>query len=251
MSTFQTMGHPTSDKVVVRGMDLAGDLIGKVGFTDLFFLEIRGRLPDSRERAVLDAVLVALVEHGLTPTAIVARLTDLGAPGAIQGAVAAGILGAGDRFLGALDGCARILQEWPHDVDMEDHAAALVARERREGRRVPGLGHPTHTEGDPRTAALYEVADAAGISSVMRQRLDALRRAAEAASARALPVNVDGASAAVLSDLGLPWQIVRGVALVARAAGLVGHLWDETNHPTATTIWETAENAVPYQPPAV
>ena len=251
---FQTMGRPDPDAVHVRGHDLSQDLIGRLGFTELFHLEILGTVPEPAHRAVLDAVLVALTEHGMTPTAVVARLTDLGAPGAIQGAVAAGLLGAGDRFLGAVDGTARLLQEWPETGGAEEDAAyagELVARMRAEGTRVPGLGHPTHVGGDPRTPALYAVADAQGVAGPARARLDLVRAAAEAASGRTLPINVDGASGALLTEIGIPWQIARGVALVARAAGLVGHLWDEHRHPTAAVMWAAAEEAAPYDPSAL
>lgn len=244
---FQTMGSAEPDAVHVRGRDLCADLIGTAGFTDLVYLEILGTLPSAADRAVLDAVLVALAEHGLTPTAIAARLTDLGAPGALQGAVAAGLLGAGDRFLGAVDGTARLLQEWP-DGDDDAYARELAASFRKDGRRIPGLGHPTHTDGDPRTVALYRVADEAGLPGPARSRLDRLRGYAEQASGRALPVNVDGASGALLTDIGLPWPVCRGVAIVARAAGLVGHLWDEHRHPAAAALWAAAEQAVPYRP---
>jgi citrate synthase len=249
MTIHQTMGEATPDAVSVRGHDLGHELIGRITFTDMVALEIQARLPGEQERRILDAVLVALTEHGMTPTAVVARLTDLGAPGALQGAVAAGLLGAGDRFLGALDGCARMLQEWPDDADPQAHAEAAVADARASGIRLPGLGHPTHKSGDPRTRALYALADEVGLPSVNRDRLDALRQAAEEASGRALPVNVDGASAALLSAIGVPWQILRGIALVARTAGLVGHLWDEASHPTATALWAAAEATAPYRAP--
>ena len=251
MSSFQTMGSADRDAVTVRGHDLSAELIPSVGFTDLVHLELTGRLPAPDARRVLDAVLVALTEHGLTPSAVVARLTDLGAPGTAQAAVAAGLLGAGDRFLGALDGCARLLQEWPDDVDDDSHAAGVVDRMRTEKARIPGLGHPTHVDADPRTTALYRLADEAGLPDRARRRLDRLRSVAEARSGRRLPVNVDGACGALLTDLGLPWQVCRGVALVARAAGLVGHLWDERQHPAAATMWDAAERAVPYRSPDV
>lgn len=249
MTAIQTMGVATADAVQVRGLDLCTELIGRTSFTDMVFLELTGALPDGGRRRVLDAVLVALTEHGLTPSAITARLTDLGAPGAVQGAVAAGLLGAGDRFLGALDGCARLLQEWPSDVDEEQHAAVLAAGARAAGRRLPGLGHPLHRDGDPRTTALYAVADDAGLDGVARRRLEYLRRAADAAAGRRLPVNVDGAAAALLTELGLPWQVTRGVALIARAVGLVGHLADEQRAPAAAALWSAAGDAVPYVRP--
>jgi citrate synthase len=248
-AVVQTMGEATRDSVTVRGLDLTEKLVGQVSFTDLFHLELTARLPVAAEREVLDAVLVALTEHGLTPTAVVARLTDLGAPGALQGAVAAGLLGGGDRFLGALDGTARLLQEWPDDVTDTEHADALVAGARARGERVPGLGHPTHTNGDPRTARLFAVADRVGLPGVARARFELVRAAAERAAGRPLPINVDGAAGVLLTEIGLPWWSARGVALVARAAGLVGHLADERAHPTATAIWAAAEASAPYRDP--
>lgn len=243
------MGTATPTAIEVRGLDLCRDVIGRTSFSGMAFLELLGRLPTRAEQDVLDAVLVALTEHGLTPSAIAARITDLGAPGALQGAVAAGLLGAGDRFLGALDGCARLLQEWPDGGEDRAHAEGLVAAARAEGRRIPGIGHPLHKQGDPRTTALYAVADRAGLTGAARDRLDVLRSAAEQASGRDLPVNVDGASAVLLTGLGIPWQVSRGVALIARAAGLVGHLWDEHRSPAGPAIWEAAEAAVDYHPP--
>lgn len=247
----QSMGYPWPDAVVVRGFDLCEHLIGHASFTDMLFVELHARLPEPGERAALDAVLVALTEHGLTATAVVARLTDLGAPGALQGAVAAGLLGAGDRFLGALDGCARLLQEWPDADPSADavHAARVVQEHRCRGARVPGLGHPVHVDGDPRTPTLFAVADRAGLDASMRHRLELVQAAAEEASGRRLPINVDGAAAAVLSAIGLPWSICRGIALVARAGGLVGHLLDEALRPSAPTLLEAAEAAVPYRAP--
>ncbi|MEW2545326.1 citryl-CoA lyase [Streptomyces sp. NPDC047002] len=245
----QTMAAVTPDGVTVKGLDLVDDLIGAVPFTDMVHLEITGRLPGPGARAALDAVLVALTEHGMTATAVAARLTDLGAPGALQGAVAAGLLGAGDRFLGALDGAARLLQEWPDDAEPDAHARRLAEEARSRRDRLPGLGHPVHTEGDPRTARLFAVADAAGLDPAPRERFLLLRHHAERAAHRTLPVNVDGASAVLLTAAGIPWQVCRGIALVARAAGLVGHLWDEHRAPAAQAMLDAADAAAPYGDP--
>lgn len=195
-------------------------------------------------------MLVALTEHGMTATALAARLTHLGAPGALQGAVAAGLLGAGDHFLGALDGAARLLQEWPADAEPGAHAEQLVARARAERTRLPGLGHPVHTDGDPRTARLFAVADRAGLDGTARDRFLLLQRYAEQATGRRLPVNVDGAAAVLLTGIGIPWQVCRGIALVARSAGLVGHLWDEYRSPAAQAMLDAADAAAPYTAPA-
>ncbi|MFI6348562.1 citryl-CoA lyase [Streptomyces sp. NPDC050560] len=247
----QTMAAVTPDGITVKGRDLARELIGSVTLTDMLHLEITGELPEPGARDALDAVLTALTEHGMTATAVTARLTDLGAPGALQGAVAAGLLGAGDRFLGALDGAARLLQEWPADGDPEEHARHLAEEARARRGRLPGLGHPVHTGGDPRTARLFAVADAAGLDPVPRERFLLLQRHAERVVGRTLPVNVDGASAVLLTGVGIPWQVCRGIALVARAAGLVGHLWDEHRSPAAHALLDAADAAAPYQAPEV
>ncbi|OLT12394.1 hypothetical protein BJF78_04110 [Pseudonocardia sp. CNS-139] len=115
---------------------------------------------------------------------------------------------------------------------------------------MPGLGHPTHTDGDPRTARLFAVAEQAGLAGVARARFELVRASAERAAGRTLPINVDGAAGVLLTEIGLPWQSARGVALVARAAGLVGHLADERARPTAAAIWAAAEAAAPYRDPA-
>lgn len=245
----QTMGLPTVDAIEVRGLDLTSQLIGQIGFVDLIWLEILGRVPTDREARVLDAVLVSLAEHGLTPTAIVARMTDFGAPGTIQAAVAAGLLGAGDRFLGAIEGSARILQEWPDDVRTAQHADAVVAAARRERKRMPGLGHPTHVNGDPRTQALFAVGRDAHLPPEPFERMDALRDAVQRATGRVLPINVDGAAAVLLTGAGVPWNVTRGMALIARCAGLVGHIADEARSPTGPAIWDATERAVQYVNP--
>ena len=105
------MGSSTADRITVRGHDLVEDLIGKVSLGDMAFLELKGRLPSSQESKVFNALAVTLVEHGMTPSAIAARLTYFGAPESLQGAVAAGLLGIGDRFGGSVEEAARTLQE--------------------------------------------------------------------------------------------------------------------------------------------
>ncbi len=104
------LGWSTADRIVVRGRDLVQDLIGEVSLGDVAFLELKGRLPTRQESIVFNAIVVTLVEHGMTPSAIAARLTYFGAPESLQGAVAAGLLGMGDRFGGSAEDAARMLQ---------------------------------------------------------------------------------------------------------------------------------------------
>src|SRR6266496_5047405 len=131
------IGASDADSITLMGRDLASDLMGKVTFTELTFLLVRKRMPSEQETRLLDAVLVSLADHGLTPTALAARLTHTGAPESIQGAIAAGLLGAGSVFLGVVEDTARFLDEI---IDSDGDAAAAVAARIAAGQRIPGLG---------------------------------------------------------------------------------------------------------------
>src|SRR5450759_788885 len=125
------LGFSTADRIVVRGYDLVEELIGKVSLGDSACLELTGRLPTKQESVVFNAIIVTLVEHGMTPSAIAARLTYFGAPESLQGAVAAGLLGMGDRFGGSAEDAARMLQaaieESDSDADLKDLASRIVS----------------------------------------------------------------------------------------------------------------------------
>lgn len=212
------------DRIVVRGYDLAGELLGRVNLGDMAFLGLMGRLPTPQESAVFNAMLVALVEHGLTPSALAARLTYLGAPEALQGAVAAGLLGLGNVFVGSLEGAARMLQEAlegiPTEADLRPIAARVVAGFAERKALIPGIGHPIHKPVDPRTPRLFAIA-----------------AEAEGRFGRSLPVNATGAVGALASELGIPWQVCRGLGVMARAVGLVGHILEEMRQPLAEEVW--------------
>jgi len=239
------MGWSTPDRIVVRGLDLA-DLIGNVSLGDFAFLELKGRLPSAEESKVFNAITITLVEHGMTPSTIAARLTHLGAPEALQGAVAAGLLGMGDRFGGPAEEVARMLQESLRDVgedaDLLTLAEGIVARQREAKRAVPGLGHPIHKPIDPRTPRLFEVAAANGFSRRYVELIQAVAEEATRSFGRELTVNATGAIGAIASELGFPWQICRGLAVMARAIGLVAHLQEEQSDPLATEIWARVED---------
>ena len=233
------------DHIFVRGLDLSRDLIGKVSLGDMAFLELRGRLPSPAESTVFNAIAITLVEHGLTPSAIAARLTQLGSPEALQAAVAAGILGMGDRFGGPVDEAARMLQEAlagaPPDADLAAIAARVVAERRQAGRPVAGLGHPVHTDGDPRVPALFEVAAENGFAGRHVELMKLIGAEAERATGRRLPINATGAIGAIASELEIPWPVCRGLAVMARAIGLVAHLQEELADPMAAEIWARVE----------
>jgi citrate synthase len=239
------MGWSTADRIVVRGHDLV-DLIGNVSLGDFAFLELKGRLPTAEESRVFNAITITLVEHGMTPSTIAARLTYLGAPEALQGAVAAGLLGMGDRFGGPAEEVARMLQEAleeaGEEADLQALAEGIVARQVEAKRPIPGLGHPVHKPVDPRTPRLFEVAAANGFSGRYVELIQVVAEQASRVLGRKLTVNATGAIGAIASELGFPWQICRGLAVMARAVGLVGHLQEEQAEPLAGEIWARVED---------
>jgi citrate synthase len=234
-----------AERITVRGLDLTSELMGKVNLGDMAFLELLGRLPSAGESMVFNAMLVALVEHGTTPNTLAARLTLLGAPESLQGAVAAGILGLGSVFVGTIEGAARMLQEAlsraPVDADLDLLAQRMVRDHRERGEPIPGLGHPIHKPVDPRTVRLFELArvhdlDGRNVELILRVGLEA-----ERSFGRALPINVTGAIGALASELGIPWQICRGLGVMSRPIGLVAHLLEEMDRPMARELWRWAE----------
>jgi citrate synthase len=243
-----SVGGSTPDSIAVRGRDLAGDIMGTTSFSEVAFLLAAGRTPSPEESNVFDAVLVSLADHGLTPSALAARLTYTGAPEALQGAVAAGLLGGGSVFLGPVEDTARYLAEIlstvpddADDVSLQRAASKAVERTLESGQRVPGLGHPIHKEVDPRTPRLYEIARENGIAGRHMQLLEFVAAAHRSQSGRTLPINGAGVAGAALADLGFPPFLARGFALLARTAGLIGHLAEEIEKPIGMRLWKEVD----------
>jgi citrate synthase len=228
------------DRVEVRGRDLAGELMGRLTFTEYFHLLLTGREPTEDERFFLDVLLVAIAEHGLMPSNVAARMTLAAEPDSLQGAVAAGILGAGSVVLGASEACARLLERGGDPV--------AVAREIREsGERVPGFGHPVHTPVDPRAERILELADERGVSGSHVAFARALRDAVAEEWGRPLVMNVAMPIAAVWLDLGYPVSTVKAVPILARTASLLAHLAEEREAPLGFELARAAEDAVEYE----
>jgi citrate synthase len=245
-----SIGRSTPESITVRGRDLAAEVMGQMSFAELAFLLAAGRTPTEGEGILFDAVLVSLADHGLTPTALAARLTYTGAPESLQGAVAAGLLGGGSVFLGPVEDTARFLDDILATVPEADAAddAALdaaatdaVRKAVESGRRIPGLGHPIHTDVDPRTPRLYELARNAGVAGPHLRLLEMVAAAHRAATGKALPVNGAGAAGAALADLGFPPPLARGFALLARTAGLIAHLAEESQQPIGMPLWREVD----------
>lgn len=239
------IGTTAADSITVRGHDLAGELMGKVTFTELAFLLVQGRMPAPGETVLLDAVLVSLADHGLTPTVLAARLTHTGAPESLQGAVAAGLLGAGSVFLGVVEDAAVFLAEIVAQADDEAGlraaADAAVTARLGAGRRIPGLGHPIHKIEDPRTPRMYAIAAEAGALGPHLRALEFVAEAVGGRAGRSLPINGAGAAGAALGDLGFAPEIVRGFALLARTAGVVAHLAEEMERPLGMALFRDVD----------
>lgn len=234
-----------SDDVVVRGKSLCRDLLGKLSFTEMLCFQILGRVPGPAETALVDACLVALMEHGLTPSVLAARLVYSSSPEALQSGVAAGLLAVGSRFVGTVEGCAALLARMVAGEPAAE-AARIVDEHRAARRPLPGFGHHLHAPDDPRTPRLFALARERGVAGPHLAAIETLSAALDRALGRHLTINATGAVAAVLADVGVPAEIMRGFALLARCAGLVGHLHEEQHHPAVEKIWEAAERAVPY-----
>ena len=215
-----SLGWSTAEKIGVYGKDLPNELLGRVNLGDMAFLGLTGKLPSEKESRLFNAMAVTLVEHGMTPSAMVARLTFLGAPEAMQAAVAGGLLGLGSVFVGSTEGVARMLSE---NIDPKTI------------KRVPGLGHPILKPVDPRTVRLFEIARETGFYGKYCKQMEELARE------KKLTLNATGAIGALACELGLDWKCVRGIGVMARAVGLVAHILEETRNPIALELWERTD----------
>lgn len=244
-----SIGRSTPDSIIVRGLDLATEVMGEMTFADLAFLLAAGRSPSAGESKLFNATLASLADHGLTPTALAARLTYTGAPEALQGAIASGLLGGGSVFLGPVEDTARFLSDIltrtrdasTSDDELNSAASEAVDAALASGRRIPGLGHPIHREADPRTARLYELAEEAKLAGPHLRLLKLVAAAYGSATGKRLPINGAGVAGAALADLGFPLSVVRGLALLARTAGLVGHLAEEAERPIGMRLWKEVD----------
>lgn len=247
------ISNPVADRVTVRGFNLASDLIGNCGFTDYFYLLTTGRRPTPQQAFFLDACLVAIAEHGLTPTNIAARMTLAADPASLQGAVAAGILGCGTVVLGTASLAFAMIENIVADAGAGGDLAAAARRfaELRRAERVtlPGFGHPLHKPADPRAARLIALAKERGTAGRGVAIADALGDIALQVWNKPLPMNVSMAIAATLYDVGAPLAIVRGLPIVARAASLIAHLAEEEVNPIGFRMAAAAEGAIRYDGP--
>lgn len=246
---FTAIATSDAETITVRGYDLVGELIGQIDFTDYYWLLVTGDRPSDAQRRMMNACLVAIAEHGLVPSVQAARMTLAAGPEAWQGAMAAGLLGMGSVVAGSSEVAARYLAEVLAAAGKgELEAAAVESLEslKAAGRKVPGLGHPQHSAGDPRADKLLEIADAEGISGRYVECLRVLARHAPGIIERPLPINVSGAIPAVILDAGWPLDAIKGVPLLARAGGLVAHLLEESRRSIGFIMSHKADEAIAY-----
>lgn len=241
------------ETIVVRGRDLCSELVGHVGFSDYVWLLVTGEMPRPEQRAALDATLVAIAEHGLVPSVQASRMTLAAAPEALQGAVAAGILGCGSVVFGSTEAAGRFLHEVVTLAQGDSLEAAVrerVAACRAERRPIPGYGHPLHKGGDPRTLRLLAVAEQNGTAGEHIAAARAVERLLPELTGRPLAMNVSAAIPAVLLDAGYPLLALKGVPILARTAGLIAHLLEEQQRPIGFVMSHAAASAISYDGPA-
>ncbi len=241
------IAHHTTEAIYVRGANLVDELIGRLTFTEMMYFQLLGNRPTPAQAKILDAVLVTLMEHGITPSTIVSRLIYDSCPEAVQAAVAAGLLGVGSTFIGTMEGCAANLEEILAAPEGEAARAKVIAQRVRAAKQpIPGFGHPHHKPDDPRSPRLLAVAEEAGVPGRHIRALRLLAKEVDAAWGRHLTINATGAVAALLGEIGVPREVMRGIAVVSRAAGLVGHIREEQLEPSARHMWNVVSENVPY-----
>jgi len=240
------IGFSTPDRITIRGKDLANEILGHMNLGDFAYFQLTGKTPTPNQSRVFNAMLITLVEHGITPSALVARLTYAGAPESLQAAVAAGLCGLGTVFVGTTEGAARMLYEALGDADdsadLQALAVCTVAAFRERKQIIPGIGHPVHKPIDPRTPRLFEIAEVNGMKGRYIELMQLIATEAERVSGKVLPINATGAIGAICCEFGFPWKIVRGFGVMARAIGLVGHILEESEMPMAYEIWHRIED---------
>lgn len=236
--------------ITVRGRDLVNELIGKYTFTEIFYFLVTGRMPDAAQTRMLDASLVTLMEHGFTPSALIARLTAESVPDQIQVSIAAGLLAIGSVHAGTMEGCAALLVSGVNEADADAWCRRVVAEHRQRKEAVPGFGHALHKPDDPRTPQLLRVARENGMDGRYVQLLLKLSTAIDESAGRHITLNATGAIAAMLLEIGIPPEIVRAIAVVSRSAGLVGHILEEQKTDSGRHLVNLARQTIPYSDPS-
>lgn len=249
---FTAISTSDAASITVRGRDLCSELIGKIDFTDYFFLMLMGRDPDANQRFFVNALLVAIAEHGLVPSVQAARMTLAAAPEALQGAVSAGLLGSGSVVLGSAETAGYFLNdlvEASKQRPAKDAALDRVAEMRKTRTAIPGFGHPQHADGDPRANVLLALAKARGLDGPYIRMLHTVAEVLPEALGRPLPININGVIPAILLEIGFPVTAMKSISILARTAGLLAHLQEETERSIGFIMSHAAAEAITYDGP--
>lgn len=240
----------SNDAIHYRDKDLVADLLtGDADFVKVMAEHILGRDLNPRDLTVLNAVLIGIMEHGLTPSAIATREIYMSAPENLQGAVAAGLLGVGSQFVGTIENSAKLLARM---VPLGDEAArreaarTIIADHRARSERLPGFGHHLHKPDDPRAKRLIEIGREAGYDGGYLDCLELLGEEIDAAFGKHVTINATGAIGALLGEMNIPVELMRGFAVISRAAGLVAHIAEEQQSPSGRFIWNLVDKAIPH-----
>ncbi len=213
-------------EIRIRGYDVR-EMMEKLSFSDAVFLVLKGELPTKGESEMIRAILVSSIDHGVTPPSVLSTRTVLSGGNPLNSAVAGGILAIGDVHGGAIERCARLLQTWAkRPDDISSLAKELVSDFIYKRRRIPGFGHRLH-ETDPRTVKLFQIAKDLNFSGKHMALAQAIEVELAKSLGRKLPINVDGAIAAVISDMDFDWRLGKGFFLISRVPGLVAHAYEE------------------------
>lgn len=240
------IAYSDEENIFVHGYNLS-ELLGEIGLADMAFLGAKGRIPDTNESKMLNAIMVALSEHGFTPSTMSARLTYLGAPESVQAAVAAGLLGAGSVYLGSMEKTAELLQA--HHKEMEQEQIDKIAKKIVDtNERLPGFGHPIHKHTDPRTKRLFELADELGFYKENCLLINEIHQALIKKKKKHIVLNASGAVGAILTDMNFDSKIIKCFAVAARSVGLIGHILEESQEKgIGQELWDHVQRNTEYQ----
>ncbi len=226
-----------SKSITVRERDLVDEVMDDMDFTEAMIYLWIGREPSEGEKRILNAILSSLMVHGKTASAISSRLTLMSEPDAVQGAVAAGIIGVGSRFIGSMKECSEELQSIHCSENPGAEVSELVDGYLDRGESFPGIGHPHLDPVDPRAEELFRIAREEDIVGEHVEILRDIQNEFIDNTGADLPINVTGAIAAVTADMDLSPTIARLLAVMSRAAGVSGEIIEEQKDPFSRDIW--------------
>lgn len=240
----------SNDAIHYRDKNLVDDLLsGEADFVKVMAEHILARPVPPRDLNVLNAVLIGIMEHGLTPSAIATREIYMSAPENLQGAVAAGLLGVGSQFVGTIENSATLLARMvavEGEEARREEARAIIAEHRARKAHLPGFGHHLHRPDDPRAKRLIEIGREAGFDKGYLDCLELLSAEVDAAFGKHITINATGAIGALLGEMDIPVELMRGFAVISRAAGLVAHIAEEQQRPSGRFIWDLVDKSIPH-----